>query len=72
MQNPDQTRERFSKRLTQIEVEKCLILFPSTAVAGIFNLEEGRLFFLDVVDSTGKAWTFLGSLNTNEEMGSVP
>ncbi|XWS54861.1 hypothetical protein CRYUN_Cryun10bG0125900 [Craigia yunnanensis] len=71
MQNPGQARERFSKRLTQNDVEKCLILFPFCDVAGIFDFQEGRMFCLEVVGSTGKAWTFLGSFHTNEEMGSV-
>ena len=71
MQNPGQARERFSKRLTQNDVEKCLILFPFCTVAGIFDFQEGRVFCLEVIGSTGKVWTFLGSFHNNEEMGSV-
>ncbi|XVE93289.1 hypothetical protein REPUB_Repub01dG0178000 [Reevesia pubescens] len=75
MQNPDdqqQARERFSKRLTQVEVEKRLILFPLTVVAGFFNFEVDRLFCMDVVDWFGKAWTFMGSIHSNyEDLGSV-
>ncbi|WRX14357.1 hypothetical protein QQP08_006844 [Theobroma cacao] len=71
MQNPDQAKERFSKRLTQNEIEKCLVLFPITAVEGIFTFEEGRMFCLDVVGRTGEAWTFMATFQTNEDMGSV-
>ncbi|XVE49123.1 hypothetical protein DITRI_Ditri01bG0057100 [Diplodiscus trichospermus] len=73
MQIPEQARESFSKRLTQSEVEHFLILFPIISVASIFNnLEEGRLFFVDAVDSTEKAWNFMGSLHNNyRDMGSV-
>ncbi|EOX98125.1 Uncharacterized protein TCM_006960 [Theobroma cacao] len=71
MQNPDQARARFSKRLTQNEVDKCLLLFHITAVAGMFTFDKDRLFCLDAVGRSGKAWTLLASFQTNEAWGSV-
>ncbi|EOX98122.1 Uncharacterized protein TCM_006956 [Theobroma cacao] len=70
-ENPDQARERFSKRLTQNEVDKCLLMFPFTAVVGLFAFEIHRLFCLDVVGRSGKAWTFLASFEPDEDMVSV-
>ncbi|XVF67660.1 hypothetical protein PTKIN_Ptkin10aG0139300 [Pterospermum kingtungense] len=67
----EQASERFSKRLTQKDVEKRTITIPFSEVAGIFDFEEGRLFCLDVLECTGQAWTFLGAFHRNEEMGSV-
>ncbi|XVE66911.1 hypothetical protein DITRI_Ditri08aG0118200 [Diplodiscus trichospermus] len=72
MQNPEQARERFSKRLTEGDVGKCLIVFPICVVTGIFDFNEGHLFFMDVVGSSGsETWKFLGSFSINEEMGPI-
>ncbi|XWS40003.1 hypothetical protein CRYUN_Cryun18bG0102900 [Craigia yunnanensis] len=71
MQNPEQARERFSKRLTRNDVKKRSIVFPFSAVSGIFDFQVGRLVCLDVVESTRMAWNFICSFDTNEEMGSV-
>lgn len=72
MQDAEQTSaERFSKQLTQNEVDKKTISFRLSEVEGFFDFQEGRLFWLDVVGCTGLAWVFLGAYHTNEEMGSV-
>ncbi|KAK8602477.1 hypothetical protein V6N13_057894 [Hibiscus sabdariffa] len=70
MENHEQGKERFSKRLSQNEVEKCMIFLPFAAVASFLEFQEGRLFRMDVVDSLGKAWSFMGMFQSNEELGN--
>ncbi|KAK8505284.1 hypothetical protein V6N13_045726 [Hibiscus sabdariffa] len=70
MENHEQGRERFSKRLTRNEAEKCMILLPFAIVASSLEFEEGRIFRMDAVDSLGKAWSFVGMLQKNEELGN--
>ncbi|OMP01589.1 hypothetical protein COLO4_11747 [Corchorus olitorius] len=69
-QNGEQPRDRFSKLLTPLEVEKRTIVFPLNHVAGIFAFEEGRLTCMDVVSGDG-AWSFLASFIKDEEIGNV-
>ncbi|MBA0695629.1 hypothetical protein Goari_002241 [Gossypium aridum] len=65
MEDQEQGRRTFSKRLTPIEVEKRIILFFYTVVAEFFEFEEGRHFFMDVTDNLGKEWTFVGTFHAN-------
>ncbi|XVE66910.1 hypothetical protein DITRI_Ditri08aG0118100 [Diplodiscus trichospermus] len=73
MQNPEQAQARFSKRLTQDDVEKDLIVFPTTAVAGIFESQPCLMYLIIdlVVGSTGQTYTFQVYFGTNHEMGRV-
>ncbi|MBA0695636.1 hypothetical protein Goari_002247, partial [Gossypium aridum] len=59
MENQEQGRQSFSKHLTQSEVKDHIILFSYTDVAPFFEFQEGRLFFMNVRDNLGKAWTFI-------------
>ncbi|KAK8331244.1 hypothetical protein V6Z11_A10G062200 [Gossypium hirsutum] len=61
--------KRFSKHLTQNEVKDRIIFFSYTDVAPFFEFQEGRLFFMDVTDSLGKAWTFIGTFYANPDVG---
>ncbi|KAK6282656.1 hypothetical protein POUND7_016481 [Theobroma cacao] len=45
----------FSKLLTKTDVEKSLVI--PTSSLDILPLE-GHLFYINVIDNTGKAWTF--------------
>ncbi|KAL4312694.1 hypothetical protein GQ457_01G054110 [Hibiscus cannabinus] len=70
MENQGQGRGRFTRRLTQNEVEQQIILFPFVAVAAYFTFEQGEAFYMNVKDSLGKEWTFKGKFHTNEEAGN--
>ncbi|KAK8602474.1 hypothetical protein V6N13_057897 [Hibiscus sabdariffa] len=70
MENQEHNSRRFSKRLTQREVEKCTISFPFDAVASVFEFQEGHLFCMDAMDSLGKTWSFIGMFHRNEELGN--
>ncbi|KAE8660586.1 hypothetical protein F3Y22_tig00116951pilonHSYRG00454 [Hibiscus syriacus] len=70
MENVRQGRARFARRLTQMEMNRHIILFPFVAVAAYFNFEEGQLFPVDVIDSLGKKWAFLGTSHADEQFGN--
>ncbi|KAL4298042.1 hypothetical protein GQ457_12G021050 [Hibiscus cannabinus] len=70
MENHEQGKERFSKRLSQNEIEKRMIFLPFAVVASFLEFQEGHLFRMDVVDSLGKAWSFMGMFQINEEFGN--
>ncbi|KAK8553474.1 hypothetical protein V6N13_062279 [Hibiscus sabdariffa] len=67
--NQEQIRQSFSKLLAQREVEQRTVSFPFDAVASVFEFQEGRLFCIDVMDSLGKVWSFIGMFHNNEELG---
>ncbi|TYJ03359.1 hypothetical protein E1A91_A12G022200v1, partial [Gossypium mustelinum] len=48
------------------KVEGCILFFPSMSVDAFLECQEGRLFFIDVIDGLGKVWTILGKFHTNE------
>ncbi|MBA0812206.1 hypothetical protein Gohar_026192, partial [Gossypium harknessii] len=68
MENQEQGRQSFSKYLTQSEVKDRIIFFSYTDIAPFFEFQEGRLFFMDVTDNLGKAWTFIGTFYANPEV----
>ncbi|KAK8505286.1 hypothetical protein V6N13_045728 [Hibiscus sabdariffa] len=70
MENQEHNRQRFSKQLTQREVEKCTISFPFDVVTSFFEFQEGHLFCMDVMGSLGKKWSFIGMIHHNEELGN--
>ncbi|KAK8602476.1 hypothetical protein V6N13_057895 [Hibiscus sabdariffa] len=70
MENQEHNRQRFSKQLIQREVEKCTISFPFDVVASFFEFQEGCLFCMDVMDSLGEKWSFIGMFHHNEELGN--
>ncbi|KAK8991604.1 hypothetical protein V6N11_062609 [Hibiscus sabdariffa] len=67
--NQEQTRQSFSKLLTQREVEQRTVSFPFDDVASTFEFQEGRLFCIDAMDSLEKVWSFVGMFHNNEELG---
>ncbi|MBA0627995.1 hypothetical protein Godav_022781 [Gossypium davidsonii] len=69
MESQEQGRQSFSKHLTQSEAKDRIIFFSYTDVAPFFEFQEGYLFFVNVTDSLGKAWTFIGTFYTNPEIG---
>ncbi|TYI59824.1 hypothetical protein E1A91_D10G063300v1 [Gossypium mustelinum] len=70
MENQEQGKQSFSSRLTRNEVEDRIILFSYAVVAEFFEFQENRMFYMDIMDSLGKEWTFVGSFYTNQEVGN--
>ncbi|KAH1048203.1 hypothetical protein J1N35_038987 [Gossypium stocksii] len=70
MENQQERRQSFSKRLTQIEVENRMILFSYTVVANFFEFQANHLLFMDATDSVGKKWIFVGKFHANDNVGN--
>ncbi|MFQ6636014.1 hypothetical protein Gotur_012996 [Gossypium turneri] len=70
MENQMQGRRLFSRRLIQSEVDRCVFFFPFMYVSEFFEFQEGRFFFMDVIDSLGKVWTVLTKFHTHEVIGN--
>ncbi|WRX14360.1 hypothetical protein QQP08_006847 [Theobroma cacao] len=53
-----------------MELKRKITLFGKD-IWGMFTFDKDRLFCLDAVGRSGKAWTLLASFQTNEAWGSV-
>ncbi|XVE93288.1 hypothetical protein REPUB_Repub01dG0177900 [Reevesia pubescens] len=47
----------FSKLLTKTDVEKSLLI-PTSSFDVFLPFEQGRFFYINVIDKTGKRWSF--------------
>ncbi|MBA0820554.1 hypothetical protein Gohar_021316 [Gossypium harknessii] len=70
MENQQERRQNFSKRLTQIELENRMILFSYTVVADFFEFQADHLFFMNATDSVGKEWIFVGKFHASDTVGN--